>query len=144
MTPRSLDPDSVTQKLESMRDALELLHRTGMPSADDLGGDGLLRAAVERLLMRLVDRAVAINLHVSGALGGTTERDYRASFGAAAEVGVLPAELAEELADSAGMRNVLVHEYVRVDLEQVAAAIPRSVDGYERYVEIVAAFLLTR
>lgn len=103
-----------------------------------------MRAAVERLLMQLVDHTVAINLHVSGALGGTTERDDRASFGAAAEVGVLPAELAEELADSAGMRNVLVHEYVRVDLEQVAAALPRAVEGYERYVDAVADFLLTR
>lgn len=144
MTPRSLDPDSITQKLALMRDALDLLRRTDMPTAAALREDGLLRAAVERLLMQLVDQAVAINLHVSGALGGTTERDYRASFGAAAEVGVLPAELAEELADSAGMRNVLVHEYVRVDLEQVAAALPRAVEGYERYVDAVADFLLTR
>lgn len=144
MTPRSLDPDWVTQKLALMRDALDLLRRTQMPSAAALEEDGLLRAAVERLLMQLVDQAVAINLHVSGALGGTTERDYRASFGAAAEVGVLPAELAEELADSAGMRNVLVHEYVRVDLEQVAAALPGAVEGYERYVDAVADFLLTR
>ena len=34
------------------------------------------------------------------------------------------ADLAEQLFPCAGMRNVLVHEYVEIDLEQVAAAVP--------------------
>jgi uncharacterized protein YutE (UPF0331/DUF86 family) len=51
--------------------------------------------------------------------------------------------LARELSPSVGLRNVLTHEYVSVDLSIVAGSIGRAVDGYRRYVEEVARFLLS-
>lgn len=139
-----MDPDSVVAKLELMRGALDVLDSVGAPTAEDLRADPVLRGAVERYLMLLVDQAVAVNLHLANTLGDGAERDYTASFPAAAAVGAIPAELADELARSAGMRNVLVHEYVRVDLDLVAAAVPTAVDGYRRYVSAVAAFVAGR
>lgn len=141
MTPRRLDVDSVTAKLELMDGALAILRGIEPVDAERLDVDGVVRGAVERYLMLLVDQAVAINLHLASVLGGAIERDYTTSFAAAAEVGVITRELAAQLAGSAGMRNVLVHEYVRVDTEQVAAAVPRAVEGYGAYVRSVAAFL---
>ena len=144
MTPRRLDIDSITAKLQLMDEALELLDSAGGPSAADLREDGMLRGAVERYLMLLVDQAVAINLHVAAALGVDPDRDYTASFAAAADVGAIPTGLAEELAGSAGMRNVLVHEYVRVDLDLVAAALPHAIEHYRAYVGAIAGFLRRR
>jgi uncharacterized protein YutE (UPF0331/DUF86 family) len=50
-------------------------------------------------------------------------------------------QLAKELIPSVGMRNVLVHEYVEIDLDKVAAAIPLARDGYRRYLASVAAYV---
>lgn len=144
MTPRRLDPDSVTQKLELMRDALDVLEQVGPVDDERLRDDRIVRGAVERYLMLLVDQAVAVNLHLSGALGGETRRDYASSFRAAADVGVVPDELAGRLLGSVGLRNVLAHEYVQVDLGLVAAAVPRTVEEYGAYVRAVASFLRDR
>jgi len=124
-----------------MRDAIDVLRGVAGTTAADLSDDALLRGAVERYLMLLVDQAVAINLHLASALGGPTPRDYTASFAAAASVGALSEELANSLAASAGMRNVLVHEYVRIDLDLVAAAIGQAIEGYGEYVTTVATFV---
>jgi uncharacterized protein YutE (UPF0331/DUF86 family) len=56
----------------------------------------------------------------------------------------VPADLAEALAPSAGMRNVLIHAYVAVDLDRVAAALPLARRDFGRYVAAVAAFLADR
>lgn len=144
MTPRRLDPDGVTQKLELMRDALDVLEEVAEVDADKLRDDRIVRGAVERYLMLLVDQAVAVNLHLSGALGGETRRDYASSFRAAADVGVVSDELADRLVGSVGLRNVLAHEYVEVDLQLVAVAVPRAIEEYGAYVRAVASFLQAR
>lgn len=71
--------------------------------------------AVERILTQLVDLAVGINLHIVGSLGYVAPTDAAESFREAAAQGVIPRSLAEALIPSVGMRNVLIHEYVRVD-----------------------------
>jgi uncharacterized protein YutE (UPF0331/DUF86 family) len=40
-----------------------------------------------------------------------------------------------------GLRNVLTHEYVRVDLERVAAAVPEATRDFGAYVQQVARFI---
>ena len=56
----------------------------------------------------------------------------------AAQAGALPQELAERLAPSAGLRNVLVHEYVDVDLDQVVTAVALARTDYRSYVRAIA------
>lgn len=144
MTPRRLDPDSVIAKLQVMRVALDVLESVGDVTPAKLRADAILRGAVERYLTLLVDQAVAINLHVVAASGRRVARDYTSSFAAAAEAGALPADLADALSGSAGMRDVIIHAYVAVDLDRVAAALPLARRDYGRYVVDVATFLAAR
>jgi uncharacterized protein YutE (UPF0331/DUF86 family) len=53
-------------------------------------------------------------------------------------------ELAEQLAPSAGLRNILVHGYDEVDLDALAAGAGMAVSMFPRYVEQVAAFTRER
>jgi uncharacterized protein YutE (UPF0331/DUF86 family) len=59
----------------------------------------------------------------------------------AAQAGAVPADLAERLAASAGLRNILTHEYVSVDLKIVAGSIPLVRTGYHDYVTGLARYL---
>lgn len=52
--------------------------------------------------------------------------------------GVLDVAVCERLWRSVGRRNVLVHEYVRVDLDLVAAAVTAATQDYGDYVADVA------
>ena len=96
------------------------------------------------MLTQLVQLAVAVNSHVAAAELGTVLPDYRASFDAAAQVGLLSRELADALKPAVGLRNVLVHEYLDVDLAVVAAALPSARRDFLAYVQSAAGWLADR
>lgn len=138
MTPPALDADLVFVKLRHMTALLDDLDALPPVSAADLQRDRMLRHALERILTSLVELAAGINAHLAAAHLGSGAATYRESFLLAAQVGALPAELADRLAPSAGLRDVLVHEYAAVDLQQVAEAVVLSRTGYRSYVQAVA------
>lgn len=144
MSPPDLDRGVVHAKLDLIDSALSTLASAGELDADRLRDDALLAAAVERLLSRVVDLAVDVNTHVAVAELGRAPGDYRSSFRAAVEAGALPPALGDRLAPSAGLRDVIVHEYAQLDLDRVAAAVPLALDGYRAYVTAVASFLVRR
>lgn len=122
-----------------MRELLDDLETVG--EGADLAADRMLRHGVERILTQLVELAAAVNEHVAGARLQRVATSYRESFELAAECGLIDAELRDQLLPSVGMRNVLVHEYLAVDIAMVGLAVPLALAGYRRYVQQGAAFV---
>ena len=112
-----------------------------VPPEADLSTDRMLRHGVERILTQLVELAASVNEHVAGDRLQRTARTYRDSFLLAAECGLIDDALRDELVRSVGLRNILVHEYLEVDLDQVRAAIPLALGGYRSYVRQAAVFV---
>jgi uncharacterized protein YutE (UPF0331/DUF86 family) len=106
--------------------------------------DRIVRHAVERIITQLVDLAVSVNSHISAAVTSEAPATYRDSFSTAAKAGAISPELAAELAPSAGLRNILTHEYATIDTSLVAQAVPEVAAGYRQYITEVARFLLSR
>ena len=127
-----------------MRELLQDLAEVGAPDADELSNERLIRHAAERIITQLVDLAVSVNSHITASTLGQVAPTYRESFGLAAKAGALPAELAERLAPSAGLRNILTHEYVAVDLSIVASAIPLVRSSFSEYVSAIARYIAAR
>ncbi len=67
------------------------------------------RKATERLLQELIEAAVDINIHMIVQIGHTVPDDYYESFIKAGELKIIPLDLAQKLAPSAGLRNRLVY-----------------------------------
>lgn len=133
----------VRNKLDAIERACEVLASIGEVDAQRLTDDPLVAAAVERLLSRLVELAVDVNSHVASARLGRAPAEYRESFDLAVTAQLIDGEIAERLKPSVGMRNAIVHEYLRLDLVKVAAAVPLAIVGYRDYVTAVAHSLIT-
>lgn len=65
MTPSLPDHDVIRNRLRVIEDSLDALAGAGEPDADRLGSDPIMRAAIERLLSRIVEQAVEINSHLA-------------------------------------------------------------------------------
>lgn len=137
----TVDAAVVQERLRLISDLLADLDVIGEVTADRLRRDRIVRHAVERILTQVVDLAVSVNSHIAAASEGRAPGTYRESFAAAARAGAISPELADELAPSAGLRNVLTHEYVAIDLVLVARAVSLARTGFRRYVAEVARFL---
>ena len=143
MTPRRLDSDVIRAKLDAIERSRQTLLDLHTVDATQLAQDPVIAAAVERLLTRLVDLTVDINSHVAAAQLGRAPGEYRESFDLAVAAGLIDATLAEELKPAVGLRNIIIHEYARLDLQRVADAVPRAVDAAGHYVTAVAQYLTT-
>jgi uncharacterized protein YutE (UPF0331/DUF86 family) len=144
MTPRPLDVDVVQRRLADVRDALTHLEELGPLTARELADDWRLQAVVERVLTVMVEAAVKCNGHVVTSTLGRAPADYRSSFLDVADAGAIEQALAERLAPSAGLRNVLVHGYDEVDHEQLVRGAELALEHYPAYVRAVAEFTRAR
>ena len=137
----TVDADRVRARLLTIRALLD--HLAGLGDVDEaaLTRDFGLRLQVERVLSQVITLATEINSHVVASELGRAPADLRRSFDDMATAGWLPCELVAEIRDSTGLRNVLIHEYVELDLRILAAAVPETLRGYRAYVREVVARL---
>lgn len=74
---------------------------------------------VERHLQLAVQATIGLALHRVAEESSITPETYGGAFDALADRGQLSASLAERLRDAAGLRNVLVHGYLDVDVDRL-------------------------
>ncbi len=89
--------------------------------------------AIERLLQLLCEASADIGLQLLRAKGYRLAGSYQEVFAALRDEVDLPDELAADLMDACGMRNVLTHLYDTIDLDRVAAAVDSAIALYPRF-----------
>jgi uncharacterized protein YutE (UPF0331/DUF86 family) len=113
------------QRLEVLLARLEEIHALGEAAyLEDLS----LRLEAERALQLALQICIDLAAQVLTERGLPVPATYAELFPALARAGDLPAELADRLAAAARQRNLLVHEYLRLDDRRVFASLGRLED----------------
>jgi uncharacterized protein YutE (UPF0331/DUF86 family) len=128
-----VNPDVLARRILVLRESLAELKRPDASDPQALARDSLLRAAVERWLQVAIEACIDIAEHVIAYEGWTPPESARAAFLTLARHGRIPLELVERLGQAAGLRNVLVHGYVSVDLHRLAATIAHDLDDLRAF-----------
>lgn len=137
-----LDQTTVRRRLAVIARHLALLEpEIGIPLTE-YRADLLRRAAIERLLQVALEATLDVCKHVLRVRGVPRPTSAHGLIIAAGAVGLVPTELAASLADAAGLRNRLVHEYDDLDdakvHESIADAVrllPQFAAAVERYLD---------
>lgn len=108
---------------------------------DEYLNDFRQQLVVERLLQLMVEAATDTNKYLLAQLHQISTTTYFDSFIEAGRQGIISPELAAELAKSAGMRNILVHQYKDIDSQIVFAAIPKALEQYSLYIKQITAYI---
>lgn len=132
-----IDKDLVRRKLVRLNTYLERLDPVAKKTFREYQSEDVLRFSTERLIQLIVECATDINNHAVVEAQNRPPEDYRSSFLKAAEVGLITQELARKIQGSAGMRNILVHEYMDIDHKMVFAAVPKTLKYYREYLKQV-------
>lgn len=93
-----VEKEIVRKKLSVIIECLRALEPIKGLDVDEYVKDIYKRKATERLLQELIEAAIDINAHVMVEGGRAAPDDYFQSFTGLGEMGVLPSELATELA----------------------------------------------
>lgn len=144
MTPREFDAGVVQTRIAQINRLLDDLQSMGDIDPGRLEDDRILRYAVERILSQVVELAVSVNGHVAATLIHESPKDYRLSFDLAGRAGMIAPDLAARLRPSVGLRNVVVPEYLDIDLALVSSAARAALTDYREYVRGASAWLASR
>ena len=138
----------VLRKLQLIADDLERLMQFRDETLESLTADEIKLAAVERILERIVMRAIDVNEHLISELatgeGRSTRLTYRDTFLMLADLNIYSKEFAEQIARSAGLRNILIHDYNDVDRKIVHGSIRACLSDYHQYLEHLSHFIDSR
>ena len=138
-----LDKEFVTRKIKLIQEDLSRLEALKEFSFGEITKDGIKMAAVERYLEKVVMWAIDINQHIVSELGRGNEplRGYEDTFYALAKIGVYGEDFAKEIAQSAGLRNRLVHEYNNTKEEIIFDSVSDALKDYAKYCDFILKFV---
>ncbi len=110
-------------------------------TAEALRGDLSLRWTVERGLLAGLTLIFNIADHILASVFQRYPESYEESLEDLAACGVVSAELRRALAGAGGFRNILVHEYAEIDLDEVAAAAAAAPELFRRFAREMGSWL---
>ncbi len=135
MTP--LQAEVLRRKLAIIIQNLRALEAVAGLKVEDYRQNLFQRKGTERLMQKLIEAAIDINIHIMTQVGETAPDDYYQSFMKLGEKGVIPMSLAQQLAPSAGLKNRLVHEYDVIDDAIVLQAVVTCQQQYPLYIKAI-------
>jgi len=133
--------EKVAKKLEQLREYGGYLKNYQKYSLDDLTIDHTLRGAVERYLHLSAECVIDIAEMVIAELGLRKPEEYREAIDILGESGILPNEFAHSFAPIAGFRNILVHEYTKIDLAEVHRHLQHDLADFEIFASYITEYL---
>ncbi|MBL7078082.1 DUF86 domain-containing protein [Candidatus Shapirobacteria bacterium] len=138
-----LDHSRIRDRLAAIRKRLQLLKETAAKTneASFLASADIADAAEYRLQVA-IQACLDIAAHiVSQAAMEKPKRENKELFLILYKLGVIDKKLAQKLAKMAGMRNILVHEYLSVAREKVYQAIKYELGDIIKYCQKIEEFL---
>ncbi|NLA39229.1 MAG: DUF86 domain-containing protein [Methanomicrobiales archaeon] len=95
-------------------------------------------------LLVSIQASIDIANHLIATSSSRRPETYRESFAILSDEGLIPEDLAIQLSDLAGFRNVLVHLYCRMDLDEVSMILQDDLPVVNRYRDLVREMLRNR
>jgi uncharacterized protein YutE (UPF0331/DUF86 family) len=119
----------------------EFVEMTENVSLEEYKSNTILKRAIDKQIEIIIGKAIDINNEIAKMLEKMYSTDY-SSFVDLAEFGIIDMDLALKIAPSAGLRNILVHEYEEIDDEKVYTSFNDIKIFYKEYIRKLKSYLL--
>jgi uncharacterized protein YutE (UPF0331/DUF86 family) len=129
--------------LDELNERLARLEALKGKSRAEFDADPYLRDIVERNLEVAAQCCLDICHRIISIEKAMKPADYHDAFLRMSELGVLPAKFARKLAPLAGFRNILVHEYLGIDWNEVYSNL-KKINDLVRFAEHIRKWLKAR
>lgn len=139
-----LKPESIKRRLLKLEEVISRLEEIGPQSSELLRRSFRDAWTVERGLQLGAETILDVGNHILSAHFGTSADDHEAVIELLARHGVIGEELRMRLKGLGGFRNVLVHDYLRLDLDLVAENLARAPLDYSDFAAAVRGWLERR
>ena len=110
-------------------------------SFEEFKNNEMKKNAIERQIQLIIDTAISINNMLLKQLKKEITNDYFNSFISLAENDIIEYNFALEIAPSTGLRNVLIHQYEKIDNQKVYDSFKDVKKYYKEYINIISKYI---
>jgi uncharacterized protein YutE (UPF0331/DUF86 family) len=136
-----IERELVEQHLLNMEEALARLKAYGDLSLDDLASDLGLQWILEKGLQVLIQNLLDIGAHLLAGAFKNDWDDYSQIIEKLGVHGVIPNSFAENIKGMAGLRNILVHDYLRIDHEKLLEFVRFRLEDFLTFMRFIREYL---
>ncbi|HEY3347584.1 MAG TPA: DUF86 domain-containing protein [Nitrospirota bacterium] len=136
-----IDKSLVRSRLSELERYYNTLRALRRLSVDEMEADVEKFWTVEHGLQLSTQLVLDIGNHILAGLGVSRVEDYKDILLALGREGCLPVEFAGKIADMAGLRNLLVHEYLKVDPRKLHDALQTHSDDFREFAAHIEKYL---
>ena len=131
----SIDKKLINRKISLIKEDLKKLSFLGKISFKTFLSKSEYEVLAERYLERVIGRIIDINYHILAEKENHIPVDYYNSFTELGKKKHLPMKFAEKIANSAGLRNRLAHEYDEIDEKKIYEAVNQCLKDVPKYLK---------
>jgi len=137
-----LDKKRIQARLDHLGEALDELSKIQLASVDDLKKreNFMARRTVERCLYLAIQDVLDIGAHIISAQGLGIPADYKDIISILGSNEIIPSGFAKQIEGMAGFRNILEHEYVKLDLNKLFDNFQR-LDDFRQFARYIVDFI---
>ena len=136
-----IDKKLISRKITLINNDLKNLKALSKLSLKTYLSKAEYEALAERYLERIIGRMIDINYHILSENENEIPADFYNSFIELGRKKYLPFKLAEVMANSAGLRNRLAHEYDEIDAKKIFKAMEACLKDTPKYLKNVVKSL---
>ncbi len=136
-----LDNITIKKKLDFIRNYLTELEPYLIHDNEAIKKDTSLLRPIERLFQLITDAAIDINTSIISSLELEGPNDYAGTFTIVARSKVFPFDFGEKISKSVGLRNQIIHQYEKVDIDRMLNDIKSNISDYIQYIKYINDFV---
>lgn len=131
-----LEFSGIERRLEKLDVCLKKLKPFRSMQKDEILKDPYFQDIIERNLQVAAQSVIDIANRIISLDDLKKPRDYYEAILILGQAGILPSDFAQKLAPIAGFRNILVHDYLEIDWEEVNSNL-QHIGDLETYMQHV-------
>ena len=136
-----LDKALLMRKLSELEEYLGQVREYKNITVAEYSKDWKTQRIVERTLQMMIETCVDIAGHVISDMGYRVPKTYADTFEVLHEKDILGEELLKTMEKMSKFRNVVVHDYDKVDAGIVVTILEKHLDDFLQYKDVIVAFL---
>lgn len=136
-----IDQEVIISRLDRIKKNLKVLEKITDIPFDEFVSNSLYHLAAERAIQTSIQAMIDICSYLVAESQAAMPAQYGELPQILSKEGVFPKDLADRLTSMIGMRNVLVHEYLQIDLERVYTAIRDNLGDFDEFARHIVAYL---
>ncbi|MFA4967166.1 MAG: DUF86 domain-containing protein [Candidatus Margulisiibacteriota bacterium] len=139
-----VDIESIATRFKHLKDYLKILKELQKVKENKFIGNYHYYGLAERYLQLSIECVLDIGNMLIISLDLKKPSDKQEIIDILEEAKIIPSLLAAKLSNIAGFRNLLIHEYVKIDREKVYHVLKTRIPDLEAYAKSITKYLKRR